>query len=281
MKKAIFIFMMTLAGIGTVSATELKLECNNESLGITKCSLKANLEGSKKIQLDYNFDSGIKLGQYTESNESQGWKIVSPTTLGTTGKLTFENAIQVTGETELGTIELEIKESGSKNINFSINNLDGVSSSVNVSKQLNITETTKKLLYLEINGKTQDIENIEKITTTENEIKIRAIAKEGNTITGLGTEENGYYKVSLNKGENNIKLVVGTEQYEIRVTRELTEEEKKQEEIKRQEEIRKEEEAKKVENPKTGDKGKIYVTGLVGVIATIIVTKKKISKVGI
>ena len=259
MKKAIFIFMMTLAGIGTVSATELKLECNNESLGITKCSLKANLEGSKKIQLDYNFDSGIKLGQYTESNESQGWKIVSPTTLGTTGKLTFENASQVTGETELGTIELEIKESGSKNINFSINNLDGVSSSVNVSKQLNITETTKKLLYLEINGKTQDIENIEKITTTENEIKIRAIAKEGNTITGLGTEENGYYKVSLNKGENNIKLVVGTEQYEIRVTRELTEEEKKQEEIKRQEEIRKEEEAKKVENPKTGDKGKIYV----------------------
>jgi hypothetical protein len=78
----------------------------------------------KKIELDYNFDSGIKLGQYTESNESQGWKIVRPTTLGTTGKLTFENTNQVTGETELGTIELEVTEAGSKNISFSINNLD-------------------------------------------------------------------------------------------------------------------------------------------------------------
>lgn len=281
MRKIMFVFVMTLVGIGTVSAAELKLECTNESQGITKCSLKANLEGSKKIELDYNFDSGIKLGQYTESNESQGWKIVRPTTLGTTGKLTFENTNQVTGETELGTIELEVTEAGSKNISFSINNLDGVSSSVTVSKQLNISEQTKKLLYLEIDDKKIDIENIQNIVTTKDEIKVRAIAKEGNTITGLGTEENGYYKVSLNKGENNIKLVVGTEQYEIKVTRELTEEEKKQEEIKRQEEIRKEEEAKKVENPKTGDKGKIYVTGLVGVIATIIVTKKKISKVGI
>ena len=77
MKKAIFIFMMTLAGIGTVSATELKLECNNESLGITKCSIKANLEGSKKIQLDYNFDSGVNKF-FTEEYLEKGYIEPSP-----------------------------------------------------------------------------------------------------------------------------------------------------------------------------------------------------------
>lgn len=274
MKKAIFIFMMTLAVIGTVSAAELKLECTNESQGITKCSLKANLEGSKKIELDYNFDSGIKLGQYTESNESQGWKIVRPTTLGTTGKLTFENTNQVTGETELGTIELEVTEAGSKNISFSINNLDGVSSSVTVSKQLNISEQTKKLLYLEIDDKKIDIENIQNIVTTKDEIKVKVLVKNGSSITGLGQETNGYYNIVLNKGENNIKIVVDDEEYEVKVTRELTEEEK-------QELIKQQNEEVKVENPETGDKLKLYSLGLLGVLTSIIIVKKKLSKVGI
>ena len=165
-------------------------------------------------------------------------------------------------------------EAGSKNISFSINNLDGVSSSVTVSKQLNISEQTKKLLYLEIDDKKIDIENIQNIVTTKDEIKVRVLVKNGSSITGLGQETNGYYNIVLNKGENNIKIVVDDEEYEVKVTRELTEEEK-------QELIEQQNEEVKVENPETGDKLKLYSLGLLGVLTSIIIVKKKLSKVGI
>ena len=58
------------------------------------------------------------------------------------------------------------------------------------------------------------------------------------------------------------------------MTRELTEEEK-------QELIEQQNEEVKVENPKTGDKLKLYSLGLLGELTSIIIVKKKLSKVGI
>ena len=58
------------------------------------------------------------------------------------------------------------------------------------------------------------------------------------------------------------------------MTRELTEEEK-------QELIKQQNEEVKVENPETGDKIKIYSLGIFGVLTSIIIVKKKLSKVGI
>ena len=74
--------------------------------------------------------------------------------------------------------------------------------------------------------------------------------------------------------EGKFVIVVDDEEYEVKVTRELTEEEK-------QELIKQQNEEVKVENPETGDKLKLYSLGLLGVLTSIIIVKKKLSKVGI
>lgn len=317
MKKRLLLSIVGVIGfltMGSVGASSLKLECpTNMKIGYRRCQLVLNSDSTEveKISIDYQLSNQIKIENII-SNEKEGWTLVAPTSSLNNGTWTYENSSKTTGKTTLGEVEFQVATAG--NYTFEVKNAvylqknSGASgtSDTNLlgSHSLvfadhvaieNPSNPDLSLKYLEIDGiELGSLNGVATISTKKDSVTIRAMAKEGVVINigKYGIELGGINHIAdgtlfLEEGKNEFLIYVSKKDGNGESTSYQLIMDKKSETTttvdtnktttKNNNQIKTSANTV-VKNPATGDNFIQYGFAIVLLLTTIIIIKKKITK---
>lgn len=281
-------------------------------VGFRTCQLVLDSDSTvvEKISIDYKLADGIKINNLN-SNESAGWKLVAPTSVTNSGTWTYENSSKTVGKTILGEVELEVSTAGSytfeiRNVIYahkdsavegtSDNNLRG-NQSLSIGDQTAIafpSDNSLSLKYLEIDG--MEILSLNENTsfgTKKDSVKVRVMVSEesivsvGKYAVDVGGFSNaGEGDLFLEEGKNEFLIIVENKTTNARATYTIIIEKKSETitTVDTNKTTTKNNNQTKtasntvVKNPATGDDFIKYGAIVVILLGTIVVIKKKITK---
>lgn len=319
MKKRLLLSIVGVIGfltMGSVGASSLKLECpGNMKIGFRTCQLVLDSDSTEveKISIDYQLSNEIKINNLN-SNESAGWKLVAPTSTTNSGTWTYENSSKTIGKTILGEVELATSMAGSytfeiKDAVYTHKNsvVGGTSDNNLIRSQIlvfadyaaieNSSNPDLSLKYLEIDGmEFGSLNGIATISTKKDFVKIRAMAKEGVTVSIVPTDGpfmlGGVSHIadgtlSLKEGKNEFSIYVWkkdgsgeSKSYQLIMDKKsetTTTVDTNKTTTKNNNQIKTSTNTV-VKNPATGDDFIKYGAAIVLLMTTIIIIKKKITK---